>query len=114
MGLYPFFRLQSRFVGMLLARSLWRVVFLKFFIFCLVSLILVLFKYLHIAISFFLLSSLLSTKLYLLLESFVSLRHAPIEVYAAVPWIQNLPLFRFELSHRGVKASVLYVCDFLY
>lgn len=32
-----------------------------------------------------------ASRLYLVVESFLSLRHVPIGVYAAVPWVQNLP-----------------------
>lgn len=32
-----------------------------------------------------------ASRLYLVVESFVSLRHVPIGVYAAVPWVQNIP-----------------------
>lgn len=30
-------------------------------------------------------------RIFLVLESFLSLRHVPIGVYAAVPWVQNIP-----------------------
>ncbi len=32
-----------------------------------------------------------ASRLYLVLESFISLRHVPIGVYAAVPWVENIP-----------------------
>ena len=32
-----------------------------------------------------------ASRLYLVVESFISLRHVPIGVYAAVPWVQNIP-----------------------
>ena len=32
-----------------------------------------------------------ASRIYLVLESFISLRHVPIGVYAAVPWVQNIP-----------------------
>lgn len=32
-----------------------------------------------------------AARLYLVVESFISLRHVPIGVYAAVPWVQNIP-----------------------
>ena len=32
-----------------------------------------------------------SSRLYLVVESFISLRHVPIGVYAAVPWVENIP-----------------------
>lgn len=32
-----------------------------------------------------------SARIFLVLESFLSLRHVPIGVYAAVPWVQNIP-----------------------
>ena len=32
-----------------------------------------------------------ASRLYLVVESFLSLRHVPIGVYAAVPWVQNIP-----------------------
>ena len=46
-----------------------------------------------LVISFMLLSLSLSTaaRIFLVLESFISLRHVPIGVYAAVPWVQNIP-----------------------
>ena len=31
------------------------------------------------------------SRIYLLVESLTSLRHMPIAVYAAVPWVQNIP-----------------------
>lgn len=31
------------------------------------------------------------SRIYLLVESFISLRHVPIGVYAALPWVQNIP-----------------------
>ena len=34
---------------------------------------------------------LISARLFLIVESFISLRHVPIGVYAAVPWVQNIP-----------------------
>ena len=33
----------------------------------------------------------LSSRMFLVVESFISLRHVPIGVYAAVPWVQNIP-----------------------
>ena len=32
-----------------------------------------------------------ASRLYLVVESFISLRHVPIGVYAAVPWVENIP-----------------------
>ena len=32
-----------------------------------------------------------ASRVYLVVESFISLRHVPIGVYAAVPWVQNIP-----------------------
>lgn len=32
-----------------------------------------------------------AARIFLVLESFLSLRHVPIGVYAAVPWVQNIP-----------------------
>ena len=32
-----------------------------------------------------------TARLYLVVESFISLRHVPIGVYAAVPWVENIP-----------------------
>ena len=32
-----------------------------------------------------------ASRLYLVVESFLSLRHVPIGVYAAVPWVENIP-----------------------
>ena len=32
-----------------------------------------------------------AARLYLVVESFISLRHVPIGVYAAVPWVQSIP-----------------------
>ena len=32
-----------------------------------------------------------TARLYLVVESFISLRHVPIGVYAAIPWVQNIP-----------------------
>ena len=32
-----------------------------------------------------------ASRSYLVVESFISLRHVPIGVYAAVPWVQNIP-----------------------
>ena len=32
-----------------------------------------------------------AARFYLVVESFISLRHVPIGVYAAVPWVQNIP-----------------------
>lgn len=32
-----------------------------------------------------------ASRLYLVTESFLSLRHVPIGAYAAVPWVQNIP-----------------------
>ena len=32
-----------------------------------------------------------AARIYLVVESFISLRHVPIGVYAAVPWVQNIP-----------------------
>ena len=32
-----------------------------------------------------------ASRIYLVVESFISLRHVPIGVYAAVPWVQNIP-----------------------
>ena len=38
-----------------------------------------------------LLSCYAAARLYIVIESFVSLRHVPIGVYAAVPWVENIP-----------------------
>ena len=32
-----------------------------------------------------------ASRIYLVVESFISLRHVPIGVYAAVPWVENIP-----------------------
>ena len=32
-----------------------------------------------------------ASRLYLVVEAFISLRHVPIGVYAAVPWVENIP-----------------------
>ena len=32
-----------------------------------------------------------SSRLFLIVESFISLRHVPIGVYATIPWVQNIP-----------------------
>ena len=31
------------------------------------------------------------SRIYIVVESFISLRHVPIGVYAAIPWVQNIP-----------------------
>ena len=31
------------------------------------------------------------SRIYIVVESFISLRHVPIGVYAAIPWVQDIP-----------------------
>lgn len=47
----------------------------------------------YFTLSLFCTALILSTagRIFLVLESFISLRHVPIGVYAAVPWVQNIP-----------------------
>ena len=58
----------------------------------------------------------LSSRMFLVVESFISLRHVPIGVYAEVPWVQSIPhvwVWDQDCPKEGLPGVIIEHCPFL-